>query len=135
MPLKNLAAKLHNHQFLRYLGVGGASWVVDFAVFYLTYPLIGILAAQTAARVVGALVAFIGHKLIVFDNRQYGLNRLGQQLFHYLLLWIISYTLSLGLLMLFADLLELHPIISKLLTETIIIAINFVTMRRFIFAS
>ncbi|MES9942433.1 MAG: GtrA family protein [Candidatus Thiodiazotropha sp. 6PLUC1] len=133
--LKALSQKLLDHQFLKYLVVGGSSWVVDFLVFYFLYPIIGIIAAQTAARVVGALIAFIGHKTIVFDDHAFGMGTLRQQLFQYLLLWIVSYSLSIILLLLFVDLLQLHPVASKIITEAIIIAINFVTMRRYIFNS
>ncbi|MEW8500236.1 MAG: GtrA family protein [Candidatus Thiodiazotropha taylori] len=134
-PIRTLFNKLLSQQFLRYLLVGGASWVVDFLVFLLTYSHIGIVPAQTVARIVGALVAFAGHKLIVFEDRQFTPQAMRQQIVQYLILWLVSYTLSVILLLAFIDLLQLHPVAAKLITEAIIIAINFVTMRRYIFAS
>jgi putative flippase GtrA len=133
--LKACFDRLLKQQFLKYLVVGGTSWVVDLLVFYLTYPLLGIIAAQTAARLVGALVAFIGHKVIVFEDQTFERKTLQQQLLHYLMLWIVSYSLSIILLLLLIDLLQFHPMAAKLFTETIIIAINFLAMRRYIFAS
>ncbi|MCG7966234.1 MAG: GtrA family protein [Candidatus Thiodiazotropha taylori] len=134
-PIRTLLNKLLSQQFLRYLLVGGASWVVDFLVFFLTYSHIGIVPAQTVARTVGALVAFAGHKLIVFEDRQFTPQAMRQQIVQYLILWLVSYTLSVILLLAFIDLLQLHPVAAKLITEAIIIVINFVTMRRYIFAS
>lgn len=134
-PIRTLFNKLLSQQFLRYLLVGGASWVVDFLVFFLTYSHIGIVPAQTVARIVGALVAFAGHKLIVFEDRQFTPQAMRQQIVQYLILWLVSYTLSVILLLGFIELLQLHPVAAKLITEAIIIAINFVTMRRYIFAS
>ncbi|MCG7954731.1 MAG: GtrA family protein [Candidatus Thiodiazotropha endolucinida] len=134
-PIRTLFNKLLSQQFLRYLLVGGASWVVDFLVFFLTYSHIGIVPAQTVARIVGALVAFTGHKLIVFEDRQFTPQAMRQQIVQYLILWLVSYTLSVILLLAFIDLLQLHPVAAKLITEAIIIVINFVTMRRYIFAS
>ncbi|MCG8079583.1 MAG: GtrA family protein [Candidatus Thiodiazotropha taylori] len=134
-PIRTLFNKLLSQQFLRYLLVGGASWVVDFLVFFLTYSHIGIVPAQTVARIVGALVAFAGHKLIVFEDRQFTPQAMRQQIVQYLILWLVSYTLSVILLLAFIDLLQLHPVAAKLITEAIIIVINFVTMRRYIFAS
>ncbi|MCG8488390.1 MAG: GtrA family protein [Chromatiales bacterium] len=133
--IKTLLNRALNQQILRYLLVGGASWVVDFLVFYLTYSHIGIVSAQTIARIVGAVVAFAGHKLIVFEDRQFTPKAIRQQLIQYLILWFVSYSLSILLLLAFVELLQLHPVAAKLITETIIIAINFVTMRRYIFAS
>ena len=43
--IKTLLNRALNQQILRYLLVGGASWVVDFLVFYLTYSHIGIVSA------------------------------------------------------------------------------------------
>ncbi|MCG7865987.1 MAG: GtrA family protein [Candidatus Thiodiazotropha taylori] len=134
-PIRTLFNKLLSQQFLRYLLVGGASWVVDFLVFFLSYSHIGIVPAQTLARIVGALVAFAGHKLIVFEDRQFTPQAMRQQIVQYLILWLVSYTLSVILLLGFIDLLQLHPVAAKLITEAIIIVINFVTMRRYIFAS
>ncbi|MEW8324336.1 MAG: GtrA family protein [Candidatus Thiodiazotropha taylori] len=134
-PIRTLFNKLLGQQVLRYLLVGGASWVVDFLVFFLTYSHIGIVPAQTVARIVGALVAFAGHKLIVFEDRQFTPQAMRQQIVQYLILWLVSYTLSVILLLGFIDLLQLHPVAAKLITEAIIIVINFVTMRRYIFAS
>ncbi|MCG7983990.1 MAG: GtrA family protein [Candidatus Thiodiazotropha lotti] len=133
--IKTLLNKVLSQQFLRYLLVGGVSWVVDFLVFFLTYSPFGIVTAQTIARIVGALVAFAGHKLIVFEDRQFTPQAIRQQLIQYLILWLVSYTLSIMLLLGFVDLLHFHPVAAKLITETIIIVINFVTMRRYIFAS
>ncbi|MCG8067678.1 MAG: GtrA family protein [Candidatus Thiodiazotropha taylori] len=134
-PIRTLFNKLLSQQFLRYLLVGGASWVVDFLVFFLSYSHIGIVPAQTLARIVGALVAFAGHKLIVFEDRQFTPQAMRQQIVQYLILWLVSYTLSVILLLGFIELLQLHPVAAKLITEAIIIVINFVTMRRYIFAS
>ena len=71
----------------------------------------------------------------MFEDRQFTPKAIRQQLIQYLILWFVSYSLSILLLLAFVELLQLHPVAAKLITETIIIAINFVTMRRYIFAS
>lgn len=124
-----------SRQFLRYLVVGATAWVIDFAVFIGFYPVIGIVAAQTAARVTGALVAFAGHKVFVFNDMKSSQGMIRRQAFQYLLLWLLSYAISVACILLLVDILALHPVASKLITEAIVICINFVTMRRFIFAS
>lgn len=133
--LASLRKKIVSRQFLRYLLVGASAWVVDFVIFIALYSVIGIVGAQTLARITGALVSFAGHKVFVFDDRQFSQGTVWRQAYQYLLLWLISYAISVGCILLFIDLFMLHPIVSKLITEVIIIFINFVTMRRFIFTS
>ncbi|MCU7929633.1 MAG: GtrA family protein [Candidatus Thiodiazotropha sp. (ex Codakia rugifera)] len=115
--------------------MGAIAWVVDFAIFIALYPVTGIVGAQTLARIAGALVSFTGHKVFVFDDRQFSQGKVWRQAFQYSLLWLFSYALSVGCILFFVDFFMLHPVASKLITEVIIIIINFVTMRRFIFSS
>ncbi|MCU7904606.1 MAG: GtrA family protein [Candidatus Thiodiazotropha sp. (ex Epidulcina cf. delphinae)] len=114
--------------------VGASAWVVDFVIFIVFYSIIGIVWAQTAARITGALVSFMGHKIFVFNDFKFSRHALRQQAFLYLLLWLLSYAISIGSLILLVDLLMIQPIPSKLITEAIIICINFLTMRRIIFS-
>ena len=119
----------------RYLLVGGLAWLVDFLTFFALYAGVGLVWAQTAARVAGALVGFAGHKYFVFADRRSAPRHLGRQALLYVLLWGVSYGLSVaGLLWLVHDL-ELHPVTAKLLVEAVIMGFNFITMKRLIFGS
>ena len=117
----------------RYLLVGGLAWVVDFLTFLSLYAWAGLVWAQTAARIAGALVGFAGHKYFVFADRRSAPRHLGRQALLYVLLWGVSYGLSVaGLLWLTQDL-RLHPVLAKLLVEAVILGLNFFTMKRLIF--
>ncbi|MET0050115.1 MAG: GtrA family protein, partial [Candidatus Thiodiazotropha sp.] len=129
-----LSSQAISHQLLRYLLVGGVAWLVDFTLFTLTYSALGIFIAQTLARVAGALVGFAGHKWVVFRNHSTQAGSTRNQALQYGLLWLFSYVSSLALLYLLVHLAGLHPVIAKLITETVILGFNFATMRRYIFA-
>jgi putative flippase GtrA len=119
----------------RYLLVGGLAWLIDFLTFLALYAGVGLVWAQTAARVAGALVGFAGHKYFVFADRRSAPRHLGRQALLYVLLWGVSYGLSVaGLLWLVRDL-DLRPVLAKLLVEAVIIGFNFITMKRLIFGS
>ncbi|MET0027148.1 MAG: GtrA family protein [Candidatus Thiodiazotropha sp.] len=123
-----------SHQLMRYLMVGGVAWLVDFSLFTLTYSALGIFFAQTLARMSGALVGFAGHKWVVFRNRSSQAGSTRNQAMQYGLLWLFSYIASLALLYLLVHPVGLHPVVAKLITETVILGFNFATMRRYIFA-
>lgn len=130
--LIEMAARL---QFSRYLMVGVIAWIVDFLVFVVCLSLVGILWAQTAARISGAVVAFLGHKVFVYNSRGFGRKEVGKQAAAYLMLWVFSYLLSIGLILLFTQILGFAPIPAKLVTEIILVGVNYITMKQLIFPS
>jgi putative flippase GtrA len=117
----------------RYLLVGGLAWVVDFLSFSLSVSVLGLAWAQTLARIMGAVVGFLGHKYLVFADRRRGGQRLLRQGWQYLILWLLSYGLSLAGLFWLVVGLRLHPIVAKLLVESVVVLINFAVMKRVIF--
>lgn len=133
--LRNLIEKAVSLQFSRYLIVGITAWLIDFLVFVLCHGAFGVVWAQTAARTSGAVVAFVGHKLFVYNNRNFAHRALGKQAIGYLLLWLFSYLLSLGCITLLIDKVGLAPVPAKLVTEIILVGINYFTMKRLIFIS
>jgi putative flippase GtrA len=135
LSLRHLIEKAASLQFSRYLLVGGGAWVLDFAVFASCHTLVGVVWAQTLARVTGAVAAFTGHKLFVYKNKANTPRALGRQAAGYLLLWLLSYLLSIGLVVLFIEVMGLHPIAAKLAMEIILVGINYLTMKQLIFPS
>ncbi|MEJ2610791.1 MAG: GtrA family protein [Candidatus Thiodiazotropha sp.] len=130
-----LFEKAASVQFSRYLIVGATSWVVDFGTFVLFHSIIGIVWAQTTARIVGAIVAFLGHKLFVYNSNSFNKCELSKQIAGYLFLWCFTYLLSIGCILLLAEVIGLNPVLAKLGTEIILISINYTTMKRLIFPS
>ncbi|MEJ2403406.1 MAG: GtrA family protein [Candidatus Thiodiazotropha sp.] len=131
---KTYSSQAISHQLIRYLIVGGVAWLVDFTLFALTYATLGIFSAQTLARIAGALVGFAGHKRVVFQNRSTLTKSTRNQAIQYALLWLFSYLASLTLLYLLVHPASQHPVIAKLITETLILGFNFTAMRRYVFA-
>ena len=119
----------------RYLLVGGLAWGVDFLTFLGLYAWVGLVWAQTAARIAGALVGFAGHKYFVFADRRSAPRHLGRQALLYIVLWGVSYGLSVAGLLWLVQGLELHPVVAKLLVEAVIMGFNFISMKRLIFGS
>jgi putative flippase GtrA len=133
--IRNLIEKTVSPQFSRYLLVGIVAWTIDFMVFALCHTPLGVVWAQTTARVSGAITAFAGHKVFVYNNKDFTRRELGKQALSYLLLWLFSYLLSIGSIILFIDIIGLDPISAKLVTEIILVGVNYITMKRLIFVS
>jgi putative flippase GtrA len=114
----------------RYLLVGAIAWVFDYLLFVVLFPFIGVIAAQTVARISGAVLTFFGHKLFVHRDRRSEGRVVSSQVLAYFLVWMLSYTLSLAGLVLVIDHWDWHPVIAKLLVEAVILGLNFVLIRR-----
>jgi putative flippase GtrA len=119
--------------FGRYALVGGAAWTIDLAVFVLLWPVIGVLAAQVSARLLGAITAFFGHKLWVFRHPDLRTSVLAMQGLAYSILWLLSLVLSLLVLAWLIRGLGLVPLAAKVLTEVLVLVFNFGVLRHLIF--
>jgi putative flippase GtrA len=117
----------------KYLLVGGAAWVADVAVFALSVNALGVVPAQCSARIVGAVLAFFGHKLFVFGEHDLRRLTLAAQALRYTALWIVSFALStLALVALIAHA-GIPPLPSKVFVEAGIVVLNYLVMRGLVF--
>lgn len=120
---------------LRYLVTGGAAWLVDLAVFTLLLPVAGIVLAQLAARIAGAVAAFVGHKLFVFQSLDRNPYTLATQTAGYAGLWILAYILSTLALVVLIEHLEWNMLAAKIVVEVGIVLMNYTVMKTLIFRS
>jgi putative flippase GtrA len=135
--MRKLFQLFHNpavQQFIRYVGVGGLSFVVDFTCLYLLTEAIGwhYLASATLAFCAGLVTNYLLCLLWVFDFRRmqnrlheftvFGIIGLGGLLLNNLLL----YTLT--------GLLGLHYLLSKISAAAVILLFNFGLRRWMLFS-
>ena len=116
-----------------YTVVGGVAFVVDFATFVLAVGPVGTVGAQTLARIVGGLVGFAGHKLVAFGDRRGDAATVAGQFGLYAALWVASWALSTGGIVLVVELTNWPPPAAKLAVEPFMVLGNFLVMRSFIF--
>jgi len=117
----------------RYLLMGGVAWLVDIAVFSLCLPGLGVVLAQVSARTAGAVVAFVGHKLVVFRALDSEPATVGLQLVGYSALWVFSLGVSTLALIGLIEHVHFNPVAAKILVETGIVVLNYLVMRTVIF--
>lgn len=118
---------------VRYLLTGGVAWLADFAVFTVCLASVGIAMAQLFARITGAIVAFIGHKLFVFGELDYQPATLARQTMRYVALGIWSYALSTLALIGLIERAGVNAIVAKVIVETGIVVMNYLVMKALIF--
>lgn len=114
----------------RYTLVMGCGWLADLLVFAIAVDSLDIPLSQLLARTTGAVVGFVLHKYFTF--RQTG-NARSNVAVRYALVWMFSYFLSTGLIMLLANA-GLLPVGAKLMVEIMVVPVNFILLRVFVFA-
>ncbi len=117
--------------FIKYLVVGGTSFVLDYGLFYLLHELTGLRAVYA-----NAISVFTAFWYNFFLNRlwSFGSNEpILRQLVLYLSLMFFNMFFSSGFIYLMKSLLDIDEMISKILAMCIIVGWNFVFYKKFIF--
>jgi putative flippase GtrA len=114
----------------RYTLVMGCGWLADLLVFAIAVDSLDIPLSQLLARTTGAVMGFVLHKYFTF--RQTGSARSNVAV-RYTLVWMFSYFLSTGLIMLLVNA-SLLPVGAKLMVEIMMVPVNFILLRVFVFA-
>lgn len=120
-------------QLARYLMTGGVAWLADLAVFTTTFTALGIVAAQFLARTTGAVVAFLGHKLFVFEEKDVQPATIARQGLRYAALWVWSYAVSTLALIGLIERAGLNAVAAKVIVEAGIVVMNYLVMKTLIF--
>ncbi len=120
-------------RFSRYFSVALLAAGGDWLLFVLLASVIGLapLTSLMAARVAGGLLSFLGNRYWTWGaNRQIALTQQGRR---FLLLYALSYAVSVALFRLLTEALTLPPYPSKLATDLSCFVINFVAMNSYVF--
>ena len=133
-------------QTYRYAACGGTNTLLGFILYVVSFKYIfdkeifhfGISAFKphNAALFLSStftfLLGFLLNKFIVFTDS----NLRGRiQLFRYFLSFAVNLIINYFLLMLFVEVLKMDPVLSQIITISIIIVISYLTQKHFSFRS
>ena len=119
-------------RFYRYSFVAAGSALSDWATFVvLTFFQVPPLFAQGSARIIGGIFSFLSNRHWSFSAAK--TTSLTVQGRRFLLLYWVSFSLSLGLFYLLTEEFQLNIFLSKLLVDCICFLFNFFVMRFYVF--
>lgn len=83
-------------QFTLYVLIGGIGYGVDVSVFFMArhYLALGLAASNVASRGLGAVVTFLGNRLLTFPDADGGAPAFAAQSLRYLALWLAATAVS-----------------------------------------
>ena len=121
-------------RFALYIIVGVISWLVDVAIYHLSWALIGIAAGQFLARIAGAATAFLLNRRVTFRANK-DASGVRPQVIKYAALLVLNWAITVGLIYYLSYGLSMHPLIAKILLDIVIVPGNYVVMKYWVFPS
>ncbi len=122
-------------QILNYGVFGLLTTVVNYAVFYLFLDVFRVAygVANVVALVVSVAFAFAVNKQFVFASKDWSFGVLKKELPAFLSARVVSSLIDIGSMWLLVDLWEVSPKIAKILVNILVIVLNYVFSKLFVF--
>ncbi len=131
--IKNLIKKKNIQQFIKYLFVGGTSFLLDYGLFLLLYKQFGVF--EVYANAVSVFVAFwynfLLNKFWSFESN----DDFFKQMLSYLALMFFNMLFSSGFIYIIDKRVGISPVIGKVIAMVLIVGWNFILYKTVIFKS
>ena len=121
-------------QFISYVAVGGAAFVVDFGVLYFLTEHLGLhyMVSATAGFLLGLVVNYLLCVSLIFDFR--AIDRASHEFALFASIGVIGLMLNDLLIWLLTELAGRHYLVSKLLAAALVLVFNFALRRQLLFS-
>ncbi len=118
-----------------YLVFGGLTTLINIVTYWLlTKPLgIDFMVSNAIAWVVSVLFAFVTNKLFVFESKGLNAALVVKELVLFVGARLFSGALDMGIMYLFIDILHFNDLLIKVLSNVIVIIVNYVLSKLIIF--
>lgn len=118
-----------------YLIFGGLTTLINIASYSLFYYVAEFSnsISNVYAWVISVIFAYITNKLFVFENQSFALPKLLIEIGAFFSCRLLTGVLDLIIMFLFVDLLALHALTMKVVSNVIVIVLNYVASKFIIF--
>ncbi len=118
-----------------YLVFGGLTTLINIVTYWLlTKPLgIDFMVSNAIAWAVSVLFAFVTNKLFVFESKGLNAALVVKELVLFVGARLFSGALDMGIMYLFIDILHFNDLLIKVLSNVIVIIVNYVLSKLIIF--
>lgn len=119
---------------LLYLFFGGCSTLINILTFFICRQFkINIDISNIIAWTVAVIFAFITNKLIVFDSKDTDKKTVMRETISFFIARVFSLGVDIGLLHLMVDFMKINELISKVVSNIVVIVVNYIFSKMFIF--
>jgi putative flippase GtrA len=124
-----------NKEAILYVVFGGLTTLVNIVAYSLLYYFAEATntLSNVLAWVISVVFAYITNKLFVFENKSFALPGLAVEILSFFTCRVLTGVLDLGIMYLCVDVLKLHALVMKILSNIIVIVLNYIASKFFIF--
>lgn len=118
-----------------YVVFGGLTTLVNTAVYYLCFNVLGAanVPSTIIAWVLAVIFAYITNKLWVFESKSFDAKTLRHEIPSFFGARIATGLLDVGIMYLAVDVMHWDPLLWKLISNALVILLNYIASRLFIF--
>ncbi len=118
-----------------YLIFGGLTTLINIIAYWALTKvlLVDFMVATAAAWIISVLFAFITNKLFVFNSKSLAAMIIFKELVLFVGARLFSGALDMGVMFLFVDVLQYNDMLIKILSNIIVIVVNYVLSKLIIF--
>ncbi len=123
-------------KIINYLIFGGLATVVNFITYIISVRIFGIdkVLSSGIAWFFSVLFAYITNKIFVFESKTKGIKAMLKELTSFFLARIVSGALcDIGTFALMTNVLKINDIISKIVTQIMVVIINYIFSKLIVF--
>lgn len=131
----NIIKKLINKETILYIIFGVLTTVVNLIVYYLFSNIMKInyLLSNSIAWIMSVIFAYMTNKLYVFNSKSVKIDIIIKEFAKFINCRLTSGIIEIILLFLLVDMLAVNDIISKLVIGVIVVILNFIFSKLFVF--
>ncbi len=132
--MKRLLEKLYRNSIVRYVFFGGCTTVVNLLSFYfLRKAGVNLHIANIISIVLAILFAYVVNSRYVFQDTCETLRDHIQPFLKFIGARLVTMVIEVGGVWLFVDVLHIKDMIGKLITQFVVIVLNYVLSKLFVF--
>ncbi|MBO5198261.1 MAG: GtrA family protein [Lachnospiraceae bacterium] len=132
---KRLFERFVNRETISYVIFGGLTTVVNFVVYYLFCNILGIttLVANAIAWVAAVVFAYVTNNIWVFQSKFESVKTEAEKIIKFFGARVFSFLIEEAGLLLMVDLAGMNNLIAKLILAVVVVILNYVFSKLFIF--
>ncbi len=118
-----------------YVFFGGLTTLVNIVVYYVANTMMHMatVPATAVAQVLAVLFAYVTNKKYVFQSKTHGAQELLREMGSFFACRAVSFVLDIGIMWLSVDILAWPNMLMKIVSNVIIIVVNYVASKLLIF--
>ena len=119
--------------YILYIIFGVLTTIVNVITYYLTHLLLPVMPSTIIAWILAVLFAYVTNRRFVFESQAKTKQEIIKEIISFFSARILTGILDVALMFIFVDCLKMNDMIIKVISNIIVIVLNYVLSKVFVF--